>query len=200
MSSERARNDRGQGGRLHEEIIAAAVALVDESEDRSPLTLRGVARRAGISAPSIYPHFEDVAAVADAALERCFAELDAAVGRKMAGASSAREALVGGCLAYVRYGWRHRDRFRFMFAASGFAPDAVRTFLRIEDALGACIRDGSSHSTDRHADAFLVWTAMHGIATLHAPLRNDLRRLGPIDRTQAAQTLVCRIARLDPAC
>jgi AcrR family transcriptional regulator len=199
MPIERSRNDRGQGGRLREEIIAAAMAVIDESADPSPLTLRGVARRAGISAPSIYAHFDDVEAVADAALKRGFAELDDAVAQAMAGAPTARDALIDGCLAYVRHGWEHRSRYRFMFAASGFAPDAVRTFARIEDALGTCAAAGSSRSTDPHADAFLVWTAMHGIATLQKPAREDLRRLGPIDRVVAAETLVCRIAGLDPA-
>ena len=42
----RARNPRGQGARLKTEIIAAAVRLIDRG---SPLTLRAVAREAGVS-------------------------------------------------------------------------------------------------------------------------------------------------------
>ena len=53
----RARNPRGSGDRLREEIVEAGIRLVDETGDSAALTLRGVARAAGIAAPSIYQHF-----------------------------------------------------------------------------------------------------------------------------------------------
>ena len=49
--SVRPRNRRGEGARLRAEIVDAATALIDESGGDA-LTLRAVARRAGISAPS----------------------------------------------------------------------------------------------------------------------------------------------------
>ena len=56
----RRRNRRGEGDRLREEIITAASQMIGEAGDDSALTLRGVARRVGIAAPSIYRHFTDV--------------------------------------------------------------------------------------------------------------------------------------------
>ena len=43
--------------------MAAAIALIDESDDPASLTLRGIAHRVGITAPAIYAHFPDLAAV-----------------------------------------------------------------------------------------------------------------------------------------
>jgi hypothetical protein len=45
------RNQRGEGGRLREEIITAASQMIGETGDDTALTVRGVARRVGIAAP-----------------------------------------------------------------------------------------------------------------------------------------------------
>ena len=70
----RQRNRRGEGDRLREEIITAASQIIGESGDDSALTLRGVARRVGIAAPSIYRHFTDVDELKMAVVQRSFAE------------------------------------------------------------------------------------------------------------------------------
>jgi AcrR family transcriptional regulator len=64
----RRRNPRGQGDRLRADIIEAASRLLADPA-APPLTLRGVARAAGVAATSVYLHFADtdelVLAVAD---------------------------------------------------------------------------------------------------------------------------------------
>lgn len=194
----RVRNDRGHGNRLRDEIVESAIRLIDADTDGRQLTLRGIAREAGISAPSIYGHFADLQAITDAVLSQSFTELDAAVSAALAEQTTPEDAIVAGCMAYVEFGWRHLPRYRFMIAAGGFAPDAIRTFSRIEQALTQCVERGTSTSVNPHQDVFLLWVAMHGIATLQKPARPELRQLGPIDRAQAARTLVTRLARLDP--
>ena len=64
----RVRNRWGQGERLRAEIMAAAGQLLGELGTVDGLTLRGVARRAGIAASSIYTQFADKAALIDALL------------------------------------------------------------------------------------------------------------------------------------
>jgi AcrR family transcriptional regulator len=44
---------------LRVELINAAVRVLLREEDAAALTLSGVAREAGVSAPSIYRHFEN---------------------------------------------------------------------------------------------------------------------------------------------
>ena len=53
----RHRNPRGQGTRLSEDIVAGALALIERTGSAEAVTLRAVAREAGIAAPSIYAHF-----------------------------------------------------------------------------------------------------------------------------------------------
>lgn len=193
----RSRNQRGQGERLRDEIVDAATALIDNADQAGAVTLRGIARHAGISAPSIYPHFDDLAAIMDAVLARAFADLDAAVNAALSGPGKPDARLVAGCLAYVRYGWEHPNRYRFMFAGKGFAPGAGATFARVEDALRNCAQTALSTSSDPHSDAFLLWVSMHGMATLEKPDRQELRRLGPLDRVALAEQLARRVAGLD---
>lgn len=194
----RDRNPRGSGVRLREEIIEAGIALIDNADGPAALTLRGIARAAGIAAPSIYPHFADLQAVTDAVLERSFTELEARVMGAMANSPDPVGALLAGCAAYVQFGWDRRARYHLMFADSGFAPNAVNTFTQIENAITDCVQCGRSSSTDPHQDTFLLWAALHGIATLQKPARSEYLRLGQLDRHAAVSTLVHRLARLDP--
>ena len=71
----RARNPRGEGQRLRGDIVRAAAALLEEGEREAPIGLRDVARRVGVSAPSIYAHFADRDAVLLAVVQETCAEL-----------------------------------------------------------------------------------------------------------------------------
>ncbi|WP_285629385.1 TetR/AcrR family transcriptional regulator [Actinoallomurus iriomotensis] len=77
----RGRNPRGQGERLREDIISAALRMLDELGDDQALSLRAVAREVGIAATSVYIHFEDRDALVLAALQRFHQDLVQAVDR-----------------------------------------------------------------------------------------------------------------------
>ena len=174
----------------------AAIDLIDESGDSSRLSLRAIARHAGISAPSIYAHFADLPAVIDAVLAASFDQLLAAVREAIDSNPEPVTALTAAARAYVDFGWEHRARYRLMFAGTGFAPDAVATFALVEQAIRRCVDGGLSSSTDPHADAFLVWVGVHGMATLEKPDRDDLRRLGPLDRPRLLDDMVRSLAKV----
>jgi AcrR family transcriptional regulator len=195
-TSARARNPRGGGMRLHDEIVAAAIALIDETGESASLTLRGIARRAGITAPAIYHHFPDLAAVTTAALAMSFEELHDAVQAAIDAHDDPAAALVAAGRAYVGFAWDHPARYRLMFASDGYAPNAVATFALVRSAISACADSGASASDDPNADTWLIWAALHGVATLEKPARSDYLRLGPLDRPALLETLIRRTARL----
>jgi AcrR family transcriptional regulator len=192
----RARNPRGSGMRLADEIVAAAIALIDESNDPAALTLRGIARQAGITAPAIYAHFSDLAAVITGLLAASFEELRDAVQAALEGQDDPVTALIAAGRAYADFAWGHPARYRLMFAASGYAPDAVATFTLVQDAITTCVNAGVSASEDPRIDTWLLWAALHGVATLEKPARSGYLRLGPLDRPAMLETLIRRIARL----
>ena len=57
--SVRARLPRGEGALLREEILRATDELLIETASEEAVSIRAVAAKVGVTAPSIYRHFED---------------------------------------------------------------------------------------------------------------------------------------------
>ncbi len=174
----RVRNPRGQGAHLREEIVAAAVELLQEHGHEGAVTLRSVARQAGIAAPSIYRHFPDQPAIMLAVVQEAFAQLDAELlSARDAGSSDPRERLLNIGHAYLRFADRHPERYRTMFGgvwvpvpdASSVTADDMsalgQTALHLlSQALEDCVQAGYATSTDVLADAVALWLGLHGLA------------------------------------
>jgi AcrR family transcriptional regulator len=94
VTARRTPNARGQGERLREEMIDAAVRMLDDLADDEALSLRAVAREVSIAATSVYLHFPDRDALVLAAMRRCNEEL--------VGAGDAAEAAADGPAAGLR--------------------------------------------------------------------------------------------------
>ncbi|WP_459803667.1 TetR/AcrR family transcriptional regulator [Herbidospora sp. RD11066] len=174
----RRRNRRGEGGKLRDEIIAAAVELLDEEGDERAITLRSVARRIGIAAPSIYPHFPDQPAIMLAVVRQEFDQLTAALVAAVAKAGDDPVArLTAACHAYLDLAATHPGRYRIMFGGL-WMPDlgegsvgqsdmdalGAETLQTLVDLLGACVEAGRSTSTDLFGDAVALWLGLHGLA------------------------------------
>ncbi len=142
------------------------------------MTLRSVARQAGIAAPSIYRHFPDQPAIMLAVVQEAFAQLDAELlSARDAGSSDPRERLLNIGHAYLRFADRHPERYRTMFGgvwvpvpdASSVTADDMsalgQTALHLlSQALEDCVQAGYATSTDVLADAVALWLGLHGLA------------------------------------
>jgi AcrR family transcriptional regulator len=170
MASGRTRNRRGEGVRLRDEILEAARALIEESGEQA-VSLRSVARRVGIAAPSIYAHFPDREAIVSALVDEAFDELSAAVSTATDAATGPVAKLRAACTAYMDFAMRRPNRYQLAFAAraSNAIPrdSATRAFALLVNAVAACVEAGESTSTDPFADATAIWVAMHGYAVLY---------------------------------
>jgi len=76
----RSANPRGQGDRLRLDLLRAAKAFVETYGARQ-LTLRGLARQVGVSAPSVYLHFPNLDHLLAALVVQGFEDLTAATSR-----------------------------------------------------------------------------------------------------------------------
>jgi AcrR family transcriptional regulator len=173
----RARNPRGHGSRLREEILAAATDLLEETGSEQAVTLRAVARRVGISAPSIYAHFPDREAIVGAIIDDAFSDFNGAIYAATEGVGPADplKRLRAGCQAYLRFAADRPERYRLLFERgtghpAGVPVPSVRTesFGWLVAALQDCIDGGISASDDAARDATVIWAALHGYATLHS--------------------------------
>lgn len=174
----RARNRRGEGARLRDEIVAGAVALLDDTGDETAVTLRAVARRVGISAPSIYRHFADQPSIMLAVVQQAFEELEAELrGVLDAAGDDPRTRLFAVCNGYLEFARKHPGRYRTMFgglwmpdleASSLTEADMLalgqRSMQLIVEVLGGCVAAGIATSTDLDSDAVGLWVGLHGLA------------------------------------
>jgi len=175
----RPRNPRGTGDRLRDEILIAAEELLRDMPGEA-LTLRAVARAAGITAPSIYRHFIDREAIIRAVVDRAFDELERTLDLAAAGLRGG-DRLSAICAAYLAFATDRPQRYRVMFGGVWNAAESdgasvgdlqeraqigQRPFLILVEAVREVAAIGESNSTDPVADAAAVWVGLHGIASL----------------------------------
>ncbi|MGI8690017.1 MAG: TetR/AcrR family transcriptional regulator [Thermomicrobiales bacterium] len=173
----RRRNPRGQGHQLREDLIQAASALLAESGDARALSLRAVAKKVGVAAPSIYRHFPDVEHLKVAVVERCFAALAQARAVAADGIADPAEALLARARAYCRFGLAHPGHYRLMFGPDPELPatlmyDAEQSpgraaFHDLVQSIRDCQHAGSvGASADPFELAIAMWAFEHGLVTL----------------------------------
>ncbi len=154
---------RESGTTSLKDILAShALAMVERGE--TDVSLRAVARAAGVSAMAPYRHFADKAALMQAVAAQGFAMLH----ERSLAADKAQEpvdALIGQGIAYIRFAREKPALFRLMFveqAGLGLPP---------QDCSGAydllAARVASIVTPDRQQPATLAcWAIVHGFATL----------------------------------
>ncbi len=207
-ASERTRNRRGEGSRLREDILLAAAELLDDGGREESVTLRAIARRVGIAAPSIYRHFPDRESILLALVQQAFAELTGTLqtGRDSGGTDPVARLRAAGA-AYLDFALVRPERYRVMFGGTWDASRAVAAgaisedealalggdaLAVLTDALMECVRAGRSHSADPPGDAVALWLGLHGLAHQRAVLPEFP---WPAD---VADRLVERLALLGP--
>jgi AcrR family transcriptional regulator len=205
--SSRERNARGSGGRLRDEIVTSALALLDETGSTDAITLRAVARGAGITAPSIYAHFADREAVVEAVVEESFQLLSDSLHAVIDPVADPVDRLHVGCREYLRFaaemphrylaifghGWDHRDPAQAAMTQAEFIDDPGSEAFRIlVDCIAGCVAAGRSTSTDAFFDAAALWSALHGYSTLHT----NLPHFPWPDDADLLSALIDRLAKL----
>lgn len=212
----RERNPRGQGARLRDEILDAATALLEESGREEAITLRAVARRANITAPSIYAHFDDRDSILTAVIDDAFDELIDALNDATGGIDDPVERLHAGCHAYLQFAVERPHRYRVLFGrqrdpelplstkpnigdpSGGVVLDdaeamtGLDAFRILVDSIADCAAAGRSDSQDPFADAAVLWSAMHG----QASLRQNLPDFPWPDRHTMELAMIDRLARI----
>jgi len=172
--SKRTTNRRGEGRALRGEILDAAARLLADASAREAVTLRAIAREAGIAAPSIYRHFPHRDAILDAVVSGTFVELLQVCAAAEEGSPTGAGSVEAICHAYLGFAREHPGRYRVLFARSpadiASPPttylDGIAAFELLRRAVAGC--DGHETSTAQEVtrDAQCLLAALHGLATL----------------------------------
>jgi len=182
QAGERARvpNRWGEGQRLRQEILDAASRLLQNGTRPEEITLRAIAREAGIAAPSVYQHFNGKAELMWAVLDGVYTELADTMraAARTAPVGDPWAALRATVDAYCRFAIAERPRYQLMFHIASTLPEehqpdrhpllrvlevwreAVGNYLASPDAAGDQMSGASAQAINRAAQ--LLWTGLHG--------------------------------------
>ncbi|MFT3716166.1 MAG: TetR/AcrR family transcriptional regulator [Gordonia sp. (in: high G+C Gram-positive bacteria)] len=176
-----AESTRYHHGDLPSALVRSAMELLDE-DPASDLSLRAVARKAGVSAAAPYRHFDDRNALASAVAAVGYAELAQTLLAVHAEPSTADD-LADLAVAYVRFALARPGLFRVMFAEGCDAgnPDRVAAVDGIRGYLGS-LAQRTAPDADPDAAALAAWSLVHGLAFLHLDGKLDTSSPEEVDR------------------
>ena len=155
-------------GDLARALEAAAMQLL-ERMPAAEISLREVARAADVSHNAPYHHFTDRRGLLKTLAERSMAELLGAV-RAAEVADNARDALVGGGAAYVRFAAEHPNAFDVIYDPTVCVPGApTETMAPLIDELESVLGTAAERvGLDGADDVAALWGLVHGLGTLTA--------------------------------
>lgn len=153
-------------GNLRASLLEAAEAVLAERGVQG-LTLRDVARAAGVSHAAPYHHFAGLDDLLAAVAQRGFEALGAAMAEAVA-VSDSRERLLRVNQAYVACALAHPQRFRLMFGPMLAAKEKYPELKRAaEHAFDHVLQASMAHDERHGADlAIAGWSLAHGLSHL----------------------------------
>jgi AcrR family transcriptional regulator len=173
-------------GDLRSACVRAARELFEE-DGSAGLSLRAVARRAGVSPSAPYRHFADRDALVSAVAAVGYREL--AEGLAAAHPSpSTSDDLAAVAVAYVQFALEHPALFRVMFVepCDPSSDERVVATAAISVYVGNIVRHAFP-GADPDALATAVWALVHGLAFLHLDGKLDSSTPDAVaDRVRAA--------------
>ena len=161
-------------GDLRRHLISIALEMIEES-GAVELTLRGIAKRAGVSHTAPYRHFSDkedlLTGVAREGVSLMLSEINERLDAS-AGDPLTRFKLCG--LSYIDFAIHHPAHFRVMFARprNGVAvpdelkPESSLFFQLFIDVISECWEQKLLQGASPHRIALSAWSQVHGFALL----------------------------------
>ena len=158
-------------GDLRRALIDAALALVAEGS-LADLSLREVARRAGVTYAAPYHHFADKSALLAAVARQGFEELISALELAAARRTTLQTQMLAMAEAYVTFAVGHASHYRVMFLpavkqsadADELHVTADRAFGLLQDRVAQARAEESERAHQMLATT--VWAALHGLSLL----------------------------------
>ena len=161
-------------GDLRAACVRAAMELLEEGGETA-LSLRAVARRAGVSPAAPYRHYADREALVSAVAAVGYREL----AERLAAAHpspSTPEQLARVAVAYVQFALERPALFRIMFGEPCDRDNDER--VAATAAVTLYVREIAGRSfpqADADALATAIWALVHGLAFLHLDGKLDAR-------------------------
>jgi AcrR family transcriptional regulator len=162
-------------GALRDALLAAAERVL-EREGLAGLTLRAVAREAGVSHAAPTHHFGDLVGLVSELAAIGFRQFDAAMVAARAAAATPLAKMIAGARAYVQYAQAHPGMYGVMFRTErldmtrpSLREAAEASFAGLAGAIGASRQEQITKdrlSLEQAAAIARAWSLVHGFTTL----------------------------------
>jgi AcrR family transcriptional regulator len=161
-------------GDLKNSLVSAGITILAK-EGVPGLTLRKVARKAGVSHAAPYAHFSDkqalIAAISTEGFRRIYNSMDAAVASYV---DDPLRQLIAGAWAYFQFGLNDPDHFKVTFSGvlekekdyPAFVEISQQTFGRVVVIVEECQRKGILRAGPPDVLAVSIWAQLHGLVSL----------------------------------
>jgi AcrR family transcriptional regulator len=161
-------------GDLKNALIQAGVEILAK-DGLHGLSLRSVARKAGVSHAAPYAHFSDkqalIAAISTEGYKLLYDQLDAAI---QAHAGDEHRQLIEIAWTYVQFAIHQNEFFKIMFSGyleqeqeyPEFVEVSQKTFRMVMAVVSACQKVGILRDTEPDLMAVLLWGQVHGVISL----------------------------------
>ncbi len=175
-------------GDLKVALIETALKILS-SDGIEALSLRSVAKAAGVSHAAPYSHFKDKEALLAATAERGFIlfkeTLEAGI-RQATGKPIEWKQLVASGVAYVEFADTHPDYFKLMFGEQLIEMSKYPALLKASNeayqvlnlAVEKCKKAGLLVSDSQDLMALTSWAIVHGLAFLNQSCQPYLKKTG----------------------
>ncbi|WP_404362187.1 TetR/AcrR family transcriptional regulator [Corallococcus coralloides] len=182
-------------GDLRQALVDAAVALIAE-EGFGALSLREVARRAGVTHAAPYRHFADKEALLEAVAHEGFRAMAREMRERMAPHTGPLERLYAAGEAYVLFAVRHPPHFRVMFGPHFTRPMSPPpepegeqgAFTLLVSSIEAGQAAGLLRPGESRPLTLTAWSLVHGLASLFVD-----RQLGESPQGAEAAEALARV-------
>lgn len=169
-------------GDLRQSLIQIGVVLLNEAGPEQ-LSLRAIAKRAGVSQTAPYAHFEGKRALLIAIAAFGYEQLRAKMIEAADGSKSAQKRFLASGRGYVAFALETPALFRLMFS-SALGPREASEELKAKsdeayavfiDALDAVVNGKKLSKNDAAMARVSAWSMIHGLATLLLERRLSLK-------------------------
>ena len=180
-------------GDLHTALLDAALEIIGESGPQG-LTIRAVARRAGVSHAAPYRHFTDKDELILAVVERGFALMQQTMqAQKDAASDDAMSQFAASGLAYVDFALQHPAYYRIMFSGDllsttgnvSFQHTSSEALQEMVGDISRCQELGLVRQGDPTTQALTILSTIHGFVSLV----NDNRIVHLLDDSKSLEDM-----------
>ena len=161
-------------GDLRAALLEEAAAMIAEGGTAS-VTMRALGKRLGVSRTAPYRHFEDKTALLVAVAASGFKRLSERLRRLQAGApESSVERVRRMGEEYVRFALENPAHYRLMYGKEAMSRESLPElreagsdlFEQLVAVFKAYQQSGGIKRQDPRAQAYVAWSAVHGLASL----------------------------------